>query len=174
VVQDTVTQVSGAYVQTNYNSDGTAVSITSRHADGSKSVDTFGVAGQNYSARHDGYNSSGKLVETTFDNKDGSHSLSAFATGVTLTATEANDVMSSAGGDTFMFTAASGQHVLNNFHAGEAAGHDILAISSALVSDVSHLAAQVVGHDTVIDLGHGATITLTGVTALTVHDVLIV
>ncbi|MDB5503461.1 MAG: hypothetical protein JWR89_3363, partial [Tardiphaga sp.] len=41
--------------------------------------------------------------------------------------------------------------------------------------DLAHLAVHVVGHDTLIDLGHGASITLTGVIApLTQHDVLIV
>ncbi len=174
VVQETVTQVNGSYVQTNFRPDGTTASITSRHADGSKGVDTFGITGQSYSARHDDINASGKLVATSFDNKDGSHSLSAFAAGVTLTATTGNDVMSGVGGDTFLFRAASGQHVVSNFHAGDAAGHDILAISSTLVNDVGHLSMQVIGHDTVIDLGHGATITLTGVTALGAHDVLIV
>jgi hypothetical protein len=174
LVQETVTQASGTYVQTNYRPDGTTASITARHLDGSKSVDTYGITGQSYSARHDHYDAAGKLIATTFDNKDGSHSLAAFAAGVTLTATSGDDVMNSAGADTFVFNAASGHHVVNNFHAGDAAGHDVLAISSALVSDVEHLVAQVVGHDAVIDLGHGVNITLTGVTALTAHDVLIV
>jgi hypothetical protein len=174
LVQETVTQTSGAYLQTNYRSDGTTASITSRHADGSKGVDTFAVTGQGYSARHDDTNASGKLIATVLDNKDGSHSLFAFAAGVTLTATDGNDVMSSAGGDIFVFNTASGHHVVTNFHAGDGAGHDVLAISSALVSDAGHLSTQVVGHDTVIDLGHGATITLTGVTALGAHDLLIV
>lgn len=174
VVQDTVTQVNGTYVQTNHRSDGTVASITSRQVDGSKSVDTFGITGQAYTARHDDINAGGKLVATTFDNKDGSHILSAFAAGVTLTATNGNDVLNSAGGDTFVFNAASGQHIVNGFHAGDALVHDLIAISAVLVGDAGQLSTQIVGHDTVIDLGHGATITLTGVTALTSHDILIV
>jgi hypothetical protein len=39
----------------------------------------------------------------------------------------------------------------------------------------AHLSVHVVGHDTVIDLGHDASLTLAGViTPLTAHDVLIV
>jgi hypothetical protein len=39
----------------------------------------------------------------------------------------------------------------------------------------AHLSVRVVGHDTVIDLGHDASLTLAGViTPLTAHDMLIV
>ena len=112
---------------------------------------------------------------TTFDNNDGSHAMTAYVSGVTWTSTTANDVMNSAGGDTFVFNQVSGHDIINNFKSGDAAGHDILQIASSVADDFAHLAVQVVGHDTVIDLGHDASITLAGViTPLTAHDVLIV
>ena len=146
-----------------------------RHVDGSRTVDTFGITGQSYSSRHDALDSSGHRLATTFDNNDGSHTMLAGASGVTLTSTATNDFMTSAGGDTFVFKQASGQDVINNFHVGEGAGHDTLQIDSSIVADIAQLNIHVVGHDTIIDFGHGASITLTGVvTPLTQHDLLIV
>ncbi|WP_190242033.1 hypothetical protein [Bradyrhizobium algeriense] len=49
-----------------------------------------------------------------------------------------------------------------------------LQIDSAIASDIAHLAIHVVGHDTVSDLGHGASITLTGVTSLTADNLLFI
>ncbi len=101
--------------------------------------------------------------------------MTAHAAGVTLTATTANDIMNSAGGDTFVFKQVSGNDVINDFQAGDAVGHDVIQIASALATDLAHLVTEIVGQDTVIELGHGASITLTGVvTPLTAHDVLIV
>jgi hypothetical protein len=83
--------------------------------------------------------------------------------------------MNSAGGDTFVFKQAPAHDIINNFRTGDSAGHDILQIASTLAADFAHLAVHVVGPDTVIDLGHAASITLAGVIApLTAHDVLIV
>jgi hypothetical protein len=155
--------------------DGTLTAETTRHVDGTRNVDTYDIAGQAYSARHDVLDASGHRLATTFDNKDGSHTMTAYASGVTLTSTAANDVMNSAGGDTFVFKPTSGHDVINNFQVGDAAGHDVLQIASSVATDFAHLTVQVVGHDTVIDLGHDASITLAGVIApLTAHDVLIV
>ncbi len=53
--------------------------------------------------------------------------------------------------------------MINGFKAGDAVGHDVIQISSSLVTDLAHLTTEVVGHDTMIELGHGASITLTGV-----------
>jgi hypothetical protein len=176
LTQQTITQIDGTYVQSNFATDGSLLSQTARNLDGSRTVDTYGIVGQSYSARHDVINASGHTVATTFDNNDGSHTETAYAAGVTLTAASGNNVMNSAGGDNFVFApSASGHNVVNNFHAGDAAGHDVLEISSTVAADFAHLSAQIVGHDTIIDLGHGASVTLAGVTtALTVHDVLIV
>jgi Ca2+-binding RTX toxin-like protein len=175
IAEQTVTQKDGSFVQSSYASDGTLIAETTRQADGSRNVDTFGITGQPYSARHDVIDASGHTVATTLDNNDGSHTMTANAAGVTLTSRGVNDIMNSAGGDTFVFKQASGKDVINNFKAGDAVGHDVIEIASSLVTDLAHLTTEVVGHDTVIELGHGASVTLTGVvTPLTSHDVLIV
>lgn len=171
----TVTQTDGAYVQSSFASNGSVASVTARGADGSKSIDTFGIANQPYVAKHDTVDASGQRLATVLDNKDGSHTMTAFKAGVTLTSTSGNDVMNSAGGDTFVFKQTGGHDVINNFHLGQGADHDVIQIASSIATDLSQLAVHVVGHDTVIDLGHDASITLKGVTApLTAHDVLIV
>jgi hypothetical protein len=172
----TVTQKDGSYVQSSYDPSGALTAETTRHADGSKNVDTFGITGQAYSARHDAIDASGHTVATTFDNNNGSQTMVAHAPGVTLTpAATANAVVDSAGGDTFAFKPFSGNDVINNFHPGDAAGHDVIQIASALATDLAHLTTNVVGHNTVIELGHNTSITLPGVfTPLTTHDVLIV
>jgi hypothetical protein len=114
-------------------------------------------------------------MATTFDNKNGSHTMTAYAPGVTLTSTMANVLMNSAGGDTFVFQQAAGNDTINNFRPGDSAGHDIIQIASSIAADFAHLAVHVVGHDTIIDLGHNASVTLAGVnTALSAHDILIV
>lgn len=177
LTQQTITQTDGTFVQSNYAADGSLASQTARHLDGSRTVDTYGITGQAYSARHDFIDPSGHTAATTFDNNDGTHTMTAYASGVTLTSTAGNDVMNSAGGDSFVFTQTqpSAHDVINNFKVGDISGHDVLEISSTVASDFAHLAVQVVGHDTVIDLGHGASVTLAGVTTpLTAHDVLIV
>ena len=174
VAQETVTLKDGSYVQSNFASDGNLISETARHIDGTRAIDTYDIAGQAYSARHDMMDAAGHRIATTFDNNDGSRTMTAYASGVTLTSTASNDVMNSAGGDTFVFKQASGHDIINNFRSGDAAGHDVLQIDPAVAVDFAHLSIQVVGHDTVIDLGHDASITLTGViTPLTPHDFLI-
>jgi hypothetical protein len=101
--------------------------------------------------------------------------MTAATSGVTLNASAARDVFNSAGGDNFVFRQAAGHDVINNFRAGEAAGHDVIQIDSSIATDLAQLSVHVVGHDTVIDLGHDASITLVGVTTpLTAHDLLIV
>lgn len=171
----TVTQTDGSYVQSSFATSGALTGVTTRNADGSKAVDTLGITGQAYTAKHDMLDASGAKLSTVLDNKDGSHTMTAYKAGVTLTSSSGNDVMTSAGGDTFVFKQASGQDVINNFHLGQGADHDVIQIASSIASDLSQLAVHVVGHDTVIDLGHDASITLKGVVApLTSHDVLIV
>jgi hypothetical protein len=175
LTEQTVTQKDGSYTQSSYASDGTLTSETLEHTDGTQEVDTYGITGQIYTARQDLMNASGHLVAIIFDNTDGSNTMTAYTSGVTLTATTANDVMNSAGGDTFVFSQASGHDIINNFRTGDAAGHDILQIAPSAAVDFAHLSMQIAGDDTVIDLGHGASVTLAGVvTPLTAHDVLIV
>jgi hypothetical protein len=177
LAEQTVTQKDGSYVQSSYASDGMLIDETTRHADGSRIVDTWDIKGQTYSARHDVIDASGHAVATTFDNNNGSQTMTAYAAGVTLNSTSVNDIMngSHAGGNTFVFKEVSGNDVVNNFTAGEGVGHDVIQIASSLVTDLAHLTTEVVGHDTVIELGHGTSITLTGVVmSLTAHDVLVV
>jgi hypothetical protein len=180
LVQQTVYQVDGTYVQSNFAVDGSLLSETTRNLDGSRNVDTYDITGQAYSARHDLIDAAGHTIASTFDNNDGSYTETAYAAGVTLAASSGNNFMSSAGGDNFVFAASSAasvssHDVISNFHIGDAPGHDVLEISSTVATDFAHLSVQIVGHDTVIDLGHGASVTLSGLTApLTAHDVLIV
>jgi hypothetical protein len=174
--QHTVDDSSGHSVLIeDYRADGSLLLKQTVDASGIKTVDTYDITGQAYTARHDVTDASGHRIMTTFDNNDGSHTMTAYVSGVTLTSTTANDVINSAGGDTFVFNQVSGHDIINNFKSGDAAGHDILQLASSVAVDFAHLAVQVVGHDTVIDLGHDASITLAGViTPLTAHDVLIV
>jgi hypothetical protein len=174
--QHTVNDSSGHSVLIeDYRADESLLLKQTVDVSGIKTVDTYDITGQAYTARHDVTDASGHRIMTTFDNNDGSHTMTAYASGVTLTSTTANDVINSAGGDTFVFDQVSGHDIINNFKSGDAAGHDILQIASSVAVDFAHLAVQVVGHDTVIDLGHDASITLAGVIApLTAHDVLIV
>ena len=175
IVRETVTHKDGSYLQSSYASDGTLITETARHVDGTQNIDTYGITGQAYSARHDVMDASGHRVATTFDNNDGSHTMTAYVSGVTLASTTANDVFNSAGGDTFVFKQASGQDTINHFRSGDAAGHDVIQIESTVAADLAHLSIHIIGQDTVIDLGHDASITLTGVvTPLTSHDLLIV
>jgi hypothetical protein len=223
MVQQTVIQKGGSYVQSSYASDGTLTTETLGHPDGSRDIYSYGVAGkdytsqhvvndpsgqsvliedfradgslvlkqtvdasgvitldtyyitgQAYAARHDVMDGSGQRLATTFDNNDGSHTMTAYAPGVTLTSTTADDIMNSAGGDTFVFKQPSGHDVINNFKPGDSAGHDIIQIESTVAVDFAHLSIHVVGYDTIIDLGYDASVTLAGViTPLTSHDVLL-
>ena len=158
-----------------FGADGSLVLKQAVDASGVKTLDTYDVTGQAYSARHDVIDASGHLIATTFDNKDGSHTMTAYASGVTLTSTTANVLMNSAGGDTFVFKQTAGNDTINNFRPGDSAGHDIIQIASSIAADFTQLAVQVVGHDTIIELGHDASITLAGVnTPLSAHDILIV
>jgi Ca2+-binding RTX toxin-like protein len=174
IAQEMVTQKDGSYVQSNYASDGILISETARHADGSREVDTYEIAAQAYSARHDFMDASGHRMATIFDDNDGSRTMTAYAAGVALTSTASNDVMNGAGGDTFVFKQASGHDIINYFRSGDAVGHDVIRLDPVVAADFADLSIRIVGHDTVIDLGHDASITLTGVIApLTSHDFLI-
>jgi hypothetical protein len=170
----TVSQTDGSYVQLSFAASGAVTGVTTRNVDGSKSVDTFEISGQAYTSRHDVFDAAGQRLATTFDNKDGSRTQTAYKAGVTLTSSDGNDIMNSAGGDTFVFKQASGHDVINNFRM-DGPGHDVIQIDSSIAKSLSELSVHVVGHDTVIDLGHDASITLKGLVApLTSHDVLIV
>jgi len=196
--QFAIRHTDGSYDQFNFATSGALTSETARVPEGSSAIDTYGIAGrdsehlsqqtvtqtdgttgQSYSARHDAISATGHTLTTTFDNIDGSHTQIASASGVTVSATAGRDIISSAGGDNFVFAQAAGQAatnaVIDHFRVGEAPGHDQLEISSALAPDPAYLSIATMGHDTVTDLGQHGSVTLAGVTApLTPHDVLIV
>ena len=199
VVQETVTQKDGSYLQSAYAPDGALATQTFRHADGSRDIYTYGIVGKDYTSQHVVNDPSGHTVLIEQFHSDGSFALRQtmdagaadgapvtetarhfdgtrdVAPGVTVASTTANDLFKNAGGDTFVFKQASGHDTINHFRSGDAAGHDVIQIDSTVAADLAHLLVQIIGQDTVIDLGHDASITLTGVvTPLTSHDLLIV
>lgn len=143
-----------------------------KFANGSITASLIAAANQSDPSAHQ---DAAAAAQPAMNLTDGGHVMTAPTSGVTLTSTAASDVMNSAGGDTFAFTQAGGHDVINNFQGGEGAGHDVIQIAASVATDPAHLSAHVEGHNTVIDLGHDATITLAGYTTpLTPHDVLIV
>ena len=64
--------------------------------------------------------------------------------------------------------------MIHGFKTGDSTAHDVIQIDSAIAADIARLSVHVVGHDTVIDLGHDASITLTGVTSLTAGHLLFI
>lgn len=159
---ETVSQQDGTYVQSGYAADGSPASQTGRHADGTRTVDT---------APHDALDAVAYKVASAFDTNDGSYTKTADTPGVMLTSASGNDVMNSHGGDVFRFGPDSGHDTVNHVQPSR----DVLQIASSVVADAAHLPVHIVGHDTIIDPGHDASITPAGVvTPLTAHDVLIV
>jgi hypothetical protein len=74
--------------------------------------------------------------------------------------------------DTFAFGSKFGADTIKGFNAGSGATHDIIQLSAALVPDFAHLKMAQSGANTVISVGTGESITLTGVSvsALTASD----
>src|SRR5260370_556269 len=52
IVQQTVTQNDGSYLQSSYASDGTLIAETLGHADGSRDIYSYGIVGQDYTSQH--------------------------------------------------------------------------------------------------------------------------
>jgi hypothetical protein len=96
--------------------------------------------------------------------------------GITLASTPGvRDLFKGIGGDTFTFAEGFGRDVVTGFHAGTGSTHDVLVLDQLQVHDFAGLQAHMSasGKDTLIDLGGGDTILLTGVVPekLTVEDV---
>jgi len=130
------------------DSAGNVTATKVSHADGPRDIDNYGVTARDYVSQHIANDPSGHsaLIEN----------------------------YRAEGGDTFVFQQASGHDILNGFRPGDSAAHDVLQIDPSLGIDYINRSAQIVGHDTVIDLGHGAYLALVGVaTPLTSHDLLI-
>jgi hypothetical protein len=113
---------------------------------------------------HDVYTAGGKLAFSDALLLDGSHKVTAFAQNQTLTSASAtNDTFISAGADNFLFAGHFGKDTISGFHAGDGAGHDQLTFQLAGVNDFSKFLTQYVtssGHDTIITIDAGDTITL--------------
>ena len=97
------------------------------------------------------------------DNHEGSPIVKAYAAGVTLTPTSVNDILNGAGSDTFVFSGTVGHAAVSDFKAAGLVGHDVSQIEATVAAGVAHPSVHIVGHDTIIDPGHEASITLTGV-----------
>jgi Ca2+-binding RTX toxin-like protein len=168
-----------------------------RHADGSDDLYTFEIAGMPggelavkqpvYSA--DAFESAspdaaghlpgfqksfsgGTCDQLIFDNHE--HPPIVRAASVTLHPTAFSDILNSAGGDTFTFGETVGHDVARDFKANASGGHVVGEIEAAIAADITHLSAHIVGHDIVVDPGHDASITLTGVTSLTAGHLLFI
>jgi VCBS repeat-containing protein len=76
-----------------------------------------------------------------------------------------------ASNDTFVFAPGTGENVVYNY-ANQSGASDKVEIDGFGIARFNDLALQAVNnnHDTLIDLGHGDSITLIGVTASTLHN----
>jgi hypothetical protein len=67
-----------------------------------------------------------------------------------------------------------GHVAVSDFKAAGLVGHDVSEIEATVAAGAAHPSVHIVGPDTVIDLGHDASITLTGVTSLTADHLLFI
>lgn len=149
----------GTTTETYYDAKGVMGSKVVTQTTGVKDVFTFlstGVQDKTYAA-------SGALQKTDLLKTDGTHVETANAAGVTLRGGSGNDIFGSAGSTGFVFDRGNDQ--IQNFHAGTAAGHDVIKISQSLVTDYSHLNVSQLGADAVVHLGDAGSIMLAHVNA---------
>lgn len=149
----------GTTTETYYDAKGVMGSKVVTQTTGVKDVFTFlstGVQDKTYAA-------SGALQKTDLLKTDGTHVETANAAGVTLRGGSGNDIFGSAGSTGFVFDRGNDQ--IQNFHAGTAAGHDVINISQSLVTDYSHLNVSQLGADAVVHLGDAGSIMLAHVNA---------
>lgn len=136
-----------------------------------------GTSATPVTVQQDHYATATQKAWTDVTTANGSHTVTAYTSGQTLEShLGVADLFNSAGGDTFVFKPGFGQDTIKSFHAGEAAGHDVIQIDHTLAADLAHLSVHDVGQNAVITLGAHDTITLTNVHAaqLTAHDFLFV
>lgn len=149
----------GTTTETYYDAKGVIGAKVVTQTTGVKDVFTFlstGVQDKTYAA-------SGALQKTDLLKTDGTHVETANAAGVTLRGGSGNDIFGSAGSTGFVFDRGSDQ--IQDFHAGTAAGHDVIKISQSLVTDYSHLNVSQLGADAVVHLGDAGSIMLAHVNA---------
>ncbi|MGY4234673.1 Ca2+-binding RTX toxin-like protein [Bradyrhizobium sp. USDA 4449] len=175
LTQELVKASNGSFDQFVFDEQGNLAKETAQHLDGTREVDTFYAPGNPYLARHDALDAQGLTIQTTVDYAAGGHVMTANVAGTAIVASSGNDVMNSAGGDTFVFKMAAGIHQINHFLVGDAPEHDVLQISKSIATDVSQLNMHLSDQGMVIDLGHNATILLAGISINpTAHDFLFV
>lgn len=149
----------GTTTETYYDAKAVMGSKVVTQTTGVKDVFTFlstGVQDKTYAA-------SGALQKTDLLKTDGTHVETANAAGMTLRGGSGNDIFGSAGSTGFVFDRGNDQ--IQNFHAGTAAGHDVIKISQSLVTDYSHLNVSQLGADAVVHLGDAGSIMLAHVNA---------
>ncbi|MBR0851324.1 hypothetical protein JQ543_26505 [Bradyrhizobium diazoefficiens] len=146
-----------------FDAQGNATSDVLVGTDGARDVYTFNF-GAKGTTQHVSYNTAGSVLKADVAAADGTHQVTASKPGQTLQGGNGNDQ--------FVFSTASTTMVFNhgndkvsNFHAGSAAGYDVIEISKSLVADFSHLQFEQSGQDTVIHISGSDSITLAHVTA---------
>ena len=159
-----VINTDGSKVTELYDSAGSMTQKIFNNADGTSDVFKFVVSGQPGATEHDSFAAGGALQQIDVVSSSGTHAVTAVAAGLTLHGGNGNDVFSAAPGSTTI-AFDHGNDVINNFHAGTAANHDTIQISSALVADFSHLQISQSGMDTVIQLSTTDSIVLHNVYA---------
>ncbi|NOJ48712.1 glycoside hydrolase family 113 [Bradyrhizobium archetypum] len=85
------------------------------------------------------------------------------AAGVTLTPTDASDILSGTGRDTFVFSETVRHGMTDDFKASESIRHGVSQIESSIAADAAHLHSHLAGHDVVISAGHEASAMPAGV-----------
>jgi Ca2+-binding RTX toxin-like protein len=113
----------------------------------------------------------GKIIGQLLRHADGTEIYSFETAGASA---PVSGIPNSAGSDTFIFSETVGHEVVGGIKASGSVGHDVIQIDSTIAADIAHLSVHVVGHDTAIDLGNDASLTLTGVTSLTADNLLFI
>ncbi|MDN3274167.1 hypothetical protein QWJ07_07935 [Frankia sp. RB7] len=158
-----------------YDSSGNKTQEVANNVDGTKDVFLFNVNSQQGTTQHERYNAANALQYFDDTKSDGTHNVIAVAAGLTIRGGNSNDLFSTAPGSTAV-AYDHGQDQIVNFHAGDAANHDIVEISKLLVADYTHLQIGQSGNDTLVTLSANDSILLKniGVASLTSHDFMFV
>lgn len=158
-----------------YDSAGNKTQEVANNADSTKDVFLFNFNGQQGTTQHEHYNAANALQYFDDTKADGTHNVTAVAAGVTVQGGSGNDQFSTAPGSTTVIY-DHGQDQIVNFHAGDAANHDIVEISKQLAADYGHLQIAQSGNDTMVTLSANDSVLLKNINAasLTSHDFMFV
>ncbi|WP_298872047.1 RHS repeat protein [uncultured Bradyrhizobium sp.] len=158
-----------------YDSAGNKTQEVANNADSTKDVFLFNFNGQQGTTQHEHYNAANALQYFDDAKADGTHNVTAVAAGVTVQGGNGNDVFSTAPGSTTVVY-DHGQDQIVNFHAGDAANHDIIEISKQLAADYSHLQIAQSGNDTLVTVSANDSVLLKNIAVanLTSHDFMFV